>query len=418
MPILLGMVILRAKIGNGGLGARGGFALLVVLFVVMAITILSLGFLARSNTELIAGSNFVMRTELDNLVASGFEQAKTLIVNGYDVAGTAGRPQFFNGATGQNLSSGTSELYDISVLPCDGNESSVYNWRCGYEVTVKAYKIRNGEKIGVCDANGVLRLDPALACWVNAAMTVPSSMRIYGDVYCASNFAMTANTRVTGDVWAAGTVDLKPSIGQKYAGASAPVGHPNISTADIVPDYYYYDFGSKSVAYCAAVEVVDHNNPVFGAAAPSNKQGVYYAAGNTIIKSNTVIAGTLVVDGNLTIQNSTVAITAKRNFPALVVSGQIKINSNTLLTVTGVTQAGMNILVDPNATNVTAEFYGMTAAKNGTIQAPATASVVVRFYAWPVVSQILYWPTGPGDPAFVYTPAPSAHYKNIKRVSI
>ena len=416
MPILWGMVILRAKIGNGGVGARGGFALLVVLFVVMAITILSLGFLARSNTELVAGSNFVMRSKLDNLVASGFEQAKTLIVNGYDVAGTAGRPQYFNGATGQNLSSDASELFDVSVLPCDGNEN--VNWRCGYEVTVRAYKIRNGEKVGVCDANGVLRFDPALACWVGAAMAVPSSMRIYGDVYCAGNFTMTANTRVTGDVWAAGTVDLKPSIGQRYAGATAPVGEPNLYAADLVPDYYYYDFGSKSVAYCAGVEEVDHNDPVFGAAAPSNKQGVYYAAGDTIIKSNTVIAGTLVVDGNLTIQDAAVAITAKRNFPALVVSGQIKINSNTLLSVTGVTQAGTKILVDPNATNVTAEFYGMTAVKYGTIQAPATASVVVRFYAWPVVSQILYWPTGGNDPAFIYTPAPSAHYKNIKRVSI
>ena len=59
---------------------RRGVALLVVLFVVMVITILSLGFLSRSDGELACGQNMVIRTQMDYLAESGLEHAKGLIL--------------------------------------------------------------------------------------------------------------------------------------------------------------------------------------------------------------------------------------------------------------------------------------------------------------------------------------------------
>jgi len=56
---------------------RRGAALLVVLFVGMIITILSLGFLSLSNGELASGQNKVIRIQL---AESGLEHAKGLIL--------------------------------------------------------------------------------------------------------------------------------------------------------------------------------------------------------------------------------------------------------------------------------------------------------------------------------------------------
>ena len=55
-----------------------GTALLVVLFIVMAITILSLGFLSRSDVELACGENMILKTKMDYLAESGLEHAKDL----------------------------------------------------------------------------------------------------------------------------------------------------------------------------------------------------------------------------------------------------------------------------------------------------------------------------------------------------
>ncbi len=70
------------KIQNAG---RPGVALLVVLFIVMVITVLSLGYLSRSDVELACGENMILRTQMDYLAESGLEHARGLILNPQDV---------------------------------------------------------------------------------------------------------------------------------------------------------------------------------------------------------------------------------------------------------------------------------------------------------------------------------------------
>jgi type II secretory pathway component PulK len=65
---------------------RRGAALLIVLIVIMAITVLSLGFLSRSDVELACGENMVLRTQMDYLAESSLEHAKGLILNPQDIS--------------------------------------------------------------------------------------------------------------------------------------------------------------------------------------------------------------------------------------------------------------------------------------------------------------------------------------------
>ena len=66
--------MIRTKCKNSCKGA----ALLVVLFIVMAITVLSLGFLSASDMELACGQNMILRTQMDYLAESGLEHARGL----------------------------------------------------------------------------------------------------------------------------------------------------------------------------------------------------------------------------------------------------------------------------------------------------------------------------------------------------
>ena len=389
------MVIVRANKAKKYSPRRAGFALLVVLFVVMAITVLSLGYLARCNAELTAGSNMLMRTELDHLVASGFEQAKTLIVNGYDVPGT-----FWTGATAQQLTPGSDYYYDVSLSQLTAPPTATPF--CGYVVRSTAYRLKNGERVGICDANAILRFDPAIACWMgsSAAVSLPNKVSIYGDVYCASS--LTSANKIYGDIYASSYTGTRQ--GQLYP--TMPVAYPNILISHLVPDYYYYDSGSKAIAYGGSVDTVtDINDAKFTTSGP-----IYYCNGPTTIKSNAAINGSLIVNGDLTVQNAVVTITAMKNFPAMVVNGQLKINSNTTLAATGLTQVNH---IDANSTNATANFTGAVFIKTGYVFAPSTATVTIT--ASPIISQIAYWPDG--SSSFRFTPAPTAFYKNIKRIA-
>ena len=94
---------------------RKGVALLVVLFVVMTVTILSLGFLSQSDVELSCGENMILRTKMDYLAESGLEHAKGLLLNPQDIDG-----EYWTGAARQQLVSGSDEYYDVNMVKLVG----------------------------------------------------------------------------------------------------------------------------------------------------------------------------------------------------------------------------------------------------------------------------------------------------------
>jgi hypothetical protein len=133
---------------------RQGAALLVVLFIVMVITIVSLGFLSRSDVELACGQNMILRTQMDYLVESGLEHARGLIINPQDVGS-----EYFTGATAQQLVAGSDDYYDVNVVKLS---------ECNYQITCDAYREKMGEKVGRSSLRAELRLDPCIAYWAGS----------------------------------------------------------------------------------------------------------------------------------------------------------------------------------------------------------------------------------------------------------
>ncbi len=95
---------------------RRGAALLIVLFIVMAATIISLSFLTRSDAELSGGQSMISHSQMDYLAESGVEHARGLILNpsGVDTGGL----DYWPGATRQQMTSGNdyNDYYDVNVV--------------------------------------------------------------------------------------------------------------------------------------------------------------------------------------------------------------------------------------------------------------------------------------------------------------
>jgi Tfp pilus assembly protein PilX len=134
---------------------KKGIALLVVLFIVMVVTVLSLGFLSKSDVELACGENMILRTQMDYLAESGLEHARGLIVNDGNCPDVL---------TTQLEEGDDYYCFEVSgpVLadPCDPNERS-------YSITSTAYRDKAGRRIGESILKGELYIDPNQAYWTS-----------------------------------------------------------------------------------------------------------------------------------------------------------------------------------------------------------------------------------------------------------
>src|SRR4030042_4736059 len=107
-----------------------GVALLMVLLIVLAITIIATGVLADADTELICGGNMLLRTQMDQLAYSALEHAKGLLLPPQAVPPDPhGLATYWVGEAAQQLIAGSQDYYDVSVEPSDPADF------CTYDVT-------------------------------------------------------------------------------------------------------------------------------------------------------------------------------------------------------------------------------------------------------------------------------------------
>jgi hypothetical protein len=267
---------------------RKGIALLVVLFIIMAITILSLGFLSGSDVELACGQNMILRTQMDYLAESGLEHARGLILNPQDLAA-----EYWTGDSNLQLVDGSSDYYDIRIIR-DENEPNNY---CNYNIECDAYRrLADGSEVGRSSSKTVLRLDPCIALWMGADTTLWSEITTYGDVYC--NGTLTNQGAINGDVFA----NNSPAniTGQRYGITDLSLSWPNVTVDDF-----------------------------------KDKPGVNYQSGSYSLSGNESINGMLLVDGDLTVSGIDNVIVAGKNLPALYVTGDLMLESNATLDVNG-----------------------------------------------------------------------------------
>ncbi len=330
---------------------RSGAVLLVVLFVSMVVAIISLGVLSRASRQVACGDSMATRLKLDYLAESGLVHAKTLLLNPQEV--TTSPDGYWQGDPNTPLQmQAGDDYYDLAV----SRSASGPTYRCTYNIQSRAYRQKGAERTLQSNLYAQLRLDPCIAYWAGGNTTVPNTVTINGDVYCNGN--LTSSTEINGDVFATGAPGFTgTSTGQHYASIPEGVVFPSLLPSLYTPQYdYVEDWDSPAVVsyFSRALGVNDCNNPP-DAFMPdgNNPAGVLCRAGDLYLIGNVDITGTLVVDGDVIVKGGTTTISPLKNFPAIVATGTLKLETSGVL-------ENINGLVKTNAMTVAADAGNIT----------------------------------------------------------
>ena len=379
---------------------RQGAALLVVLFIVMAITVLSLGFLSRSDVELACGENMILRTQMDYLAESALEHAKGLILNPQDVD-----IGYWTGDVREQLVAGSNDYYDVEIVRDDPNY-------CNYFITCNAYREKNGEKTGRSSLTAELRLDPCIALWSGMSWISEQQTTVNGDVYCAGS--LEGEGQINGDAYASGTISGASITGRTNETVSkAPVDWPGLEISDFCPNYYIGSSSFSTETFVSSVHPVGSFGP-----SGTNPAGIrYYSDDDVNLPGNVNINGMLVVRGDLKVSGANNTITAVKNFPALLVVGELLIEDGGTLVVNGLAQLNRGLQFSNGAENAHINVNGALFLRDDDIDGlnpaanPVTNSVEIT--AAPAIASIQIWPTA--GTAKRWSPAAGAFFRSIKR---
>lgn len=122
--------------------SRPGMAMLMVLFIVMAIAVISSGFIARSDAALQCGRNDLLRNEVDYLAWAGLEHARAWIVSP-DNSGIIEISFELNNLPLSGSSGRYNLVFDspIETAAADPNDPSTYT----YAIQCTAYDTTGGD---------------------------------------------------------------------------------------------------------------------------------------------------------------------------------------------------------------------------------------------------------------------------------
>jgi len=353
-------------------------ALLMVLLIVMAVTVISLGFVTRMDTELACGENTLLRLQMDQLAHSGLEHGKGLVLHPQDVPA-----EFWtHGAAGQQLLSGRADYYDVQVTP-DGNDPTD---RCTYRIDCEAYRLNDGQKTGRSGLTAQLRLDPCLGLWVGAATTLWSGAIVYGDVYCASALANAGV--IDGDVFAL-----------NFTGTGIRTGRVTL----LQPPVLTWPPVTAGYTNSPAYQIVPLSIPVAGMYEPER---IWRYVGNLDISEAATIKGMLLVDGDLTIRGNADAsrIVAAWTLPALYVKGKLTVEDVSGVQIEGLVVVGQNVSLTASSLTVTGGLF-IGGALDGSLSA-------LTVTADPMRAAIL---AGAAGSQVEWSPAVGGFYRRVRR---
>lgn len=315
---------------------RRGIALLMVLLIVVAITILATGFLAGADSELACGVNTLLRMQMDQLAASGLEHGRGLVLHPQEV------PSEFwtDGATAQQLVEDSPDRYDVWVAR-DVNRPDGH---CTYDVKCKAYRLRGSERTGQSGLAAQLRLDPCIGLWTNGDINFRRDWALQGDLRSGGRVVSSAaRTSINGDIFSANP-NPPVVVGQHSDAGQLSLVWPPVTRTYTNPHY---------------------NPGVLVSPVPSGtwQPAIWHCTGDLVLTGNVAIQGMLLVEGNLTIQGDGNRIVADGNLPALYVSGDLVIESVNGLEIDGLAVVDRDVRISAAASNVVvvgAMFVGGT----------------------------------------------------------
>lgn len=362
---------------------RRGVALLLVLLIVAAITILATGFLAGADTELACGANTLVRVQMDQLAQSGLDHARGLVLHPQDVPANF----WTTGATAQQLVAASRDYYDVRVTP----DTARYLDYCTYTITSQAYHQRaDGQRTGRSSLAATLRLDPCIALQVGGLSTFWNGLNVYGDVYAKNG--LVNNGWIDGDVFTTSLAGTGTRTGQWNPQP------PTLAWPPVTAAYANWDYPVPRTVIGALV------------AGTYQPAAVWQCAGNLDITGNARVSGMLRVGGNLTFRDSSSGsqIIAPKNLPALYVGGSLEIESAAAIQIEGLVVVEHNVRITGTASNVTilgGLFVGGTVDPNG-------LGATVKIVSDPMKASIVATNSGLPQP---WSPAAGAFYRNIRR---
>ena len=344
-------------------GFRSGAALLVVLFIVMAVTLISLGFIARSDKELACACNVETRMQMDYMAEAGLVHAENFIINPQSV--TVNNSGYWEGDTGLYVED-NGDYYDVTVAM---DTSSNYD-HCNYTITSQGYRLNDdGDKISKSDLTAEFRLDPCIALWVGSTYTSEVQTTVYGDVFCRGILRGVAD--INGDAYATSVITASYVEGHQNPLTSSPVSYPYIDKDDLVPTY---KIGSTSYNAQELSEYVynDYYKPSM-----NNPAGIFYTTGDLVLCGNVRIDGSVIVGDDLYVIGSGNYVISNKQpysdsidtngYPAIVVNDVLSIQSYGQLYVEGLVQISSSIYVTRNCDSAYLRVWGGVFIRSGDI---------------------------------------------------
>lgn len=380
-----------------------GAVLLVMLIVIFTGTVLSLGFLSRSDLQLAASNNTTTRCEIDYLAESGLDYAKVQILSPQGE-----EDEYWSGVTGEQLVPDSDNFCDVNVIRVNSMD---------YEVISRAYQQKDSEKTARSSLKSRLRLDPCIGYYQKDKKDIYSKVDITGDVYCGGDVTVYGN--IDGDVYSKGWI-ANPNNNitgsrEEYE-SSPPVSPPGISTSDYSSSYYYNGGGPYSVkqllySYYVGEEEGSGNFIWEGYGNPGK---VYYRDGSLELYRNVYISGTLVVKDDLKLKNNcNITIKPVKNMPALIVGHDIKIDDDYQdLNIEGYVQVGHHIDMH-GEWDMDIKIKGaLYILGDGIMNIGPYSDVDIT--AYPDSAALRIWEST--SSYFDWTPAAGAFFKDLKRL--
>jgi hypothetical protein len=121
----------------------------------------------------------------------------------------------------------------------------------------------------------------------------------------------------------------------------------------------------------------------------------------------------LVVNGNLKINGTGNVINAVKNFPALLVSGEVIIEDGATLQIIGLAQIGQRLVISGGAENVDIDILGALFIAVGSIEGAISDTVDIDINAGPLAAAIQTWPNA--GSCIRWSPAGGAFFRSITR---
>lgn len=302
---------------------RRGVALLMVLLIVLAVTIVSTGFLARADVEMACGENMALRTQMDQLADSALEHAKGLLLHPQDVPSA-----YWTGTTQLQLIDGSRDYYDVQIVR-DACEPSDY---CTYNVTCEAYRLRGAEKTGSSRLSAQLRLDPCIALWTGGDLVHRAGWLCHGDVRCSGTVTVIAPGAIDGDVFSAGLTGS--ATGAHRTPDDLSLTWPPLTAAYFHPEYAVFPISPGTLS-----------DTVYQPAR------IWSCTGDLTLGNNVTIEGMLFVQGNLTINGTGNSVTAAKNLPAVYASGNLIFRSASDVQINGLVVVDGDVFIGADTAN-------------------------------------------------------------------